>query len=396
MAAQDTARADDTGGASRFYDPRVRSVVFQTALILAIVFFLYVIVTNTQANLERQNIASGFGFLGTTAGFGIIQTLVDYSEASSYGRALIVGILNTLLVAFLGIIIATVLGFLIGIARLSSNWLISRIAYVYIEIVRNVPLLLQLFFWYFAVLRSVPNPRQSLELPGSIFVNNRGIYLPRPVFEAGSMLVGVTLLAAIGLVVGVRIWAGRRQMATGQRFPVLRTALAILIGLPLLALLFTGVPIGIELPALKGFNFAGGLQIGPEFVALLLALGLYTAAFVAEIVRAGILAVSHGQTEAAYSLGLRPNHTLRLVVVPQAMRVIVPPLTNQFLNLTKNSSLAVAIAYPDLVSVGGTILNQTGQAIEIIGIWMLVYLSISLLTSAFMNWYNRRIALVER
>jgi general L-amino acid transport system permease protein len=301
-----------------------------------------------------------------------------------------------LLVAFIGIILATILGFIIGIARLSPNWVISRIAYVYIEIVRNIPLLLQIFFWYFAVLRAVPNPRNSIELPGDIFVNNRGVFAPRPIFESGSGLAGIALLVAIAAIFFIKQWAHKRQEATGEQFPVFWTAVGLIIGLPLLGLIVTGFPIGVDYPALKGFNFVGGIKVTPEFMSLLLALSIYTASFIAEIVRAGILAVSHGQTEASHALGLRQGPTLRLVIIPQAMRVIIPPLTSQYLNLTKNSSLAVAIAYPDLVSVGGTILNQTGQAIEIIGIWMVVYLSLSLLTSAFMNWYNQRMALVER
>ena len=395
MAVQHTVPAE-SARASVFYDPRIRGIFFQLLLIAAILFFGYSIVSNTIANLERQNIASGFAFLDTTAGFSIIQSLIDYSEESSYGTGLIVGFLNTLLIAFIGVILATIIGFVLGIARLSPNWVISRIAYVYIEIVRNIPLLLQIFFWYFAVLRAVPNPRDSLELPGDIFVNNRGIFAPKPIFESGSGLAGIAILVAIAAVFVIKQWARKRQEATGEQFPVFWTSVGLIIGLPLIALIVSGMPVSVDYPELKGFNFVGGLNVTPEFLSLLLALSIYTASFIAEIVRAGILAVSHGQTEASHALGLRNGPTLRLVVIPQAMRVIIPPLTSQYLNLTKNSSLAVAIAYPDLVSVGGTILNQTGQAIEIIGIWMVVYLSLSLLTSAFMNWYNQRMALVER
>ncbi len=395
MAVNDTLPSQPAR-TSVFYDPKIRGIFFQLLLIAVLVFFGYEIVTNTIANLERQNIASGFSFLDNNAGFGIIQSLIQYSEESSYGRGIVVGFLNTLLVAFIGIILATILGFVIGIARLSPNWVISRIAYVYIEIVRNIPLLLQIFFWYFAVLRAVPNPRNSVELPGGIFLNNRGFFAPRPIFESGSGLAGIALLVGIVAVFIIRRWAHKRQEATGEQFPVFWTAVGLIVGLPLLALIVTGFPVSVENPELKGFNFVGGIKVTPEFLALLLALTIYTAAFIAEIVRAGILAVSHGQTEASHALGLRHGPTLRLVIIPQAMRVIIPPLTSQYLNLTKNSSLAVAIAYPDLVSVGGTILNQTGQAIEIIGIWMVVYLSLSLLTSAFMNWYNQRMALVER
>src|SRR5690606_4840051 len=340
--------------------------------------------------------ASGFGFLDTTAGFGIIQTLIPYEEASSYGRAFIVGLLNTLLVAFIGIIVATILGFVIGIMRLSRNWLISKIATVYIEVVRNIPLLLQIFVWYHAVLKPLPGPRDSLELFGSVFVNNRGLYMPKPLFGPGSGFILAAFL--LGCVASVLVWrwARQRQMDTGEQFPVLWTVLGLVVGLPLVALVATGVPVTFDYPELGGFNFRGGMVVIPEFTAMLFALSIYTASFIAEIVRAGIQGVSHGQTEAAHSLGLRPGPTLRLVVIPQALRIIIPPLTSQYLNLTKNSSLAVAIAYPDLVAVGGTILNQTGQAVEIIGMWMVIYLAISLATSAFMNWYNARIALVER
>ncbi len=395
MAVQHTIPAE-SARASVFYDPKIRGIFFQLLLIAAVLFFGYSIISNTIVNLERQNIASGFAFLDTTAGFSIIQTLIEYSEESSYGTGLIVGFLNTLLIAFIGVILATILGFILGIARLSPNWVISRIAYVYIEIVRNIPLLLQIFFWYFAVLRAVPSPKNSVELPFDIFLNNRGFVTPRILFESGSGFAGIALLIAIAGIFFIRGWARKRQEATGEQFPVFWTAVGLIIGLPLIALAATGFPLGVDYPELKGFNFVGGMKITPEFMSLLLALSIYTASFIAEIVRAGILAVSHGQTEASHALGLRNGQTLRLVVIPQAMRVIIPPLTSQYLNLTKNSSLAVAIAYPDLVSVGGTILNQTGQAIEIIGIWMVVYLSLSLLTSAFMNWYNQRMALVER
>ncbi len=396
MAIQDQGPAGKPSGASFINNPVVRSTFYQLVVVGLIIFFGWQIIHNTAVNLERQNIASGFGFLDNTAGFGIIQTMVAYSETSDYGRALLVGLLNTVLVAFIGVLFATIIGFVVGVARLSSNWIISKLAYVYIEAIRNIPLLLQIFFWYFAVLRAVPNPRNSLTFLDAFFVNNRGIYGPKLLFQDGSALIGIAVIVAIVASIGVKIWATRRQMATGQPFRSGLTALGLIIGLPLISYLVMGRPIGVEFPELKGFNFRGGLQLTPEFVALTLALAIYTAAFIAEIVRAGILAVSHGQTEAAGALGLRPGPTLRLVVIPQAMRVIIPPLTSQYLNLTKNSSLAVAIAYPDLVSVGGTVLNQTGQAIEIIGIWMLIYLSLSLATSAFMNWYNQRMALVER
>ncbi|MFN0263686.1 amino acid ABC transporter permease [Tepidamorphus sp. 3E244] len=395
MAVQESM-GEAPAKASLIYDPKVRGIFYQVILVAAVIWLGWEIVTNAARNLEQQNIASGFGFLENTAGFGIIQSLIDYAETSSYGTALIVGFLNTILVAFIGIVFATAIGFIVGIARLSNNWVISRLAYVYIEVIRNIPLLLQIFFWYFAVLRAVPNPRNSIDIFGLFFLNNRGVFMPRALFESGSILILIGLIVGIVAAFLIARWAHKRQMATGQQFPTFRVSVALILGLPFLGYLLAGLPVSFEYPELRGFNFQGGMKVTPEFIALLMALSIYTASFIAEIVRAGILAVSHGQTEAAHALGLRNGPTLRLVVVPQAMRVIIPPLTSQYLNLTKNSSLAVAIAYPDLVSVGGTVLNQTGQAIEIIGIWMVVYLSLSLLTSGFMNWYNNRMALVER
>ncbi|MES9967177.1 MAG: ABC transporter permease subunit, partial [Sedimenticola sp.] len=302
-----------------------------------------------------------------------------------------------ILVSGLGIILATAIGFVMGVARLSRNWLIARIATVYIETFRNIPLLLQIMFWYFAVLQPLPRPKQSISIGESFFLNNRGFYLPSPVFEEGFWLVTVALVLAVVAIVVIARWAHRRQEATGQQFHTVYVSLALLIGLPLLAFLAMGMPLSWDYPALKGFNFKGGLVIIPELAALLLALSIYTGAFIAEAVRSGILAVSHGQTEAAYALGLRPSITLRLVIIPQAMRVIIPQLTSQYLNLTKNSSLATAIGYPDLVAVfAGTTLNQTGQAVEVIAMTMAVYLTISLTISMFMNWYNKRKQLVER
>ncbi|MDQ2697086.1 MAG: amino acid ABC transporter permease [Pseudomonadota bacterium] len=378
-------------------DPAVRALAFQAIALAAVVLFCLYLFSNTQDNLRARGIASGFEFLDSAAGFGIIQSLIPYAETSSYGRVFLVGLLNTLLVSALGIVIATVLGFVIGVARLSKNWLISRLAAVYIETFRNVPLLLQIFFWYFAVLRAMPAPRQSVGVADTVFLNIRGLYLPRPVLEPGFWLVAAALAVAVAAVAVLARWAHRRQAATGRPFHTVYASLGLLLGLPLLAFAAAGFPLSWDYPQLRGFNFQGGMVVIPELAALLAALSIYTAAFIAEIVRAGIQAVSHGQTEAAYSLGLRPAHTLRLVIIPQALRVIIPPLTSQYLNLTKNSSLAAAIGYPDLVAVfAGTVLNQTGQAIEVIAITMSVYLTISLLISLLMNWYNRRVALVER
>jgi general L-amino acid transport system permease protein len=405
MSIQEQDTAGAPARASLWNDPKARGVFYQLALVVALVVLGYVIVTNTIANLERQNIASGWDFLGNTAGFGIIQALAPYTETSSYGQALVVGFLNTLLVAVIGIFLATIIGFVVGVARLSNNWVISRLAYGYVELMRNIPLLLQIFFWYFAVLRAVPGKRDKWSfLFDSFHLNITGFRGPRPVFEAGSEIVGYAVLIGIVLSWLVARWAHKRQDATGKQFPVFWSGVGLIIGMPLLVFLFSGMPISLDHPVFnetgpilrRGFELGTGFNLIPEFLALTLALAIYTASFIAEIVRAGIQAVSHGQTEAAHALGLRSGPTLRLVIIPQAMRVIIPPLTSQYLNLTKNSSLAVAIAFPDLVSVGGTVLNQTGQAIEIIAIWMIVYLSLSLATSAFMNWYNQRMALVER
>jgi general L-amino acid transport system permease protein len=383
--------------ASLLYDPKIRAIVFQVLLAAALLAFVLWIADNTITNLRRANVASGFDFLWNRSGFDIAQSLIPYSSASTYGRALIVGLLNTILIAVLGIIVASVIGFLLGIARLSGNFLLSRLAAVYVETLRNIPVLLQLLFWYKAVLSVLPSPRQGLQLPFGANLSNRGLLLPRAIAEPEFVDTAIAFLVAVVAVAVLARWARRRQLATGQPFPMLWASVALLIGVPVVVFLATGAPLAVEFPQLKGFNFVGGWNIKPEFMALLLGLSLYTATYIAEIVRAGILAVAHGQSEAAYALGLRPGAALRLVVIPQAMRVIIPPLTSQYLNLTKNSSLAVAIGYPDLVSVfAGTVLNQTGQAVEVIFLTMVVYLAISLATSLFMNWFNRRVALVER
>lgn len=377
--------------------PAFRAAVFQILLIVGIAAFGYFLLQNTLHNMAQRGISTGFGFLDNEAGFGILQSLIDYDETYTYGRTFLVGLLNTLLVAGLGIVFATLLGFLMGVARLSRNWLIARLATVYIETFRNIPLLLQILFWYFAVLRPLPRPRQSLNLADAVFLNNRGLFMPRPVAEDGFGWVIAAFGVAIVLVVVMIRWARRRQELTGQSFHTVYTSLGLLFGVPLLGYVLAGAPLSWDYPVLGGFNFRGGMEIIPELAALVLALSIYTAAFIAEAVRSGILAVSHGQTEAAFALGLRPNVTLRLVIIPQALRVIIPQLTSQYLNLTKNSSLATAIGYPDLVSVfAGTTLNQTGQAVEVIAMTMGVYLAISLAISGFMNWYNQRMQLVER
>lgn len=392
-----TEVAHRASGTPFWYDQRIRGVLLQVLVLAGLQVFVGFIVVNTAQNLQQRGIASGFRFLGNTAGFDISFSLISYKATDTYGRVLIVGILNTLFVSSIGIVGATVLGVIVGILRLSRNWLVARLATVFVEMLRNIPLLLQIVFWYFAVLASLPEVRQSTLWLGTFSFNQRGLYMPAPVLEPGFWWVTASFVVAIGLAFVIARWARRRQAETGQPFPTLRVNLAVLILLPVLAALLLGVPWTLEYPELAGFNYRGGTVLVPEFLALLLALILYTAAFIAEIVRAGILSVSHGQTEAALALGLKPNLVTRLVVMPQALRVIVPPLTSEYLSLAKNSSLAIAIAYPELVAVfAGTTLNQTGQAIETIAITMLIYMTISLSISAFMNWYNRRIALVER
>jgi general L-amino acid transport system permease protein len=396
--ATDLQAAPPPARAVFYNDPKVRSIAYQVALCVVVGLVVYGAISNAVTNLQKAHIASGFGFWNDTAGFDISQTLIEFSSAAStYGQAFWVGLLNTLLVAGLGIIFATILGFTIGIMRLSKNWLVSKVATGYVELVRNLPLLLQLLFWYNAVLKALPDIRDSLNLVGGGLLNNRGLFLPKPITLPGFGFVDIVLvLGIVGAVVFYR-WARKRQMATGQQAPVLWVTLGLVVGLPLAVFLAAGLPLHFDFPKAGRFNIGGGIEVLPEFFALLIGLSIYTAAFIAEVVRAGIMAVSHGQTEASYSLGLRPGPTLRLIVVPQAMRVIIPPLTSQYLNLTKNSSLAVAIGYPDLVQVfTGTVLNQTGQAVEVVAITMLVYLTISLTTSLLMNIYNARIALVER
>ncbi|MDA9499253.1 amino acid ABC transporter permease [Bradyrhizobium sp. CCBAU 11357] len=353
----------------------------------------YEIVSNARANLENQHIAAGFGFLRNNAGFDVNQTLISYTGSDTFLRVFVVGLLNTLVVSVVGIFFATVIGFIVALCRLSPNWLLSRVGEIYVEVIRNLPLLFQILFWYLAVLAALPNPRQSISLLGVAFISNRGLVVPSPIGQSGLEPFLAVLALGIVAALALRFYARRALFQRGQVIHIWPYVLALLFGLPLATMLVFGLPFTFELPQLKGFNFAGGSRIIPEFVALTVALSTYTAAFIAEIVRAGILSVHKGQMEAGSSLGLSRGATLRLIVVPQAMRVIVPPLTNQYLNLTKNSSLAVAIGYPDLVSVfAGTSLSQTGQAIEIIAMTMGVYLLISLLTSAIMSVYGWRVS----
>jgi general L-amino acid transport system permease protein len=375
---------------SFLFNRSVQGVFYQLITLGLVALGIYYIVTNTARNMLERGLASGFHFLGVESQFDIGMTLIEYSPTSTYFDSFIVGLLNTLLVAGIGILFATIIGFTVGIMRLSSNWLIAKIAEAYVEILRNIPLLLQIFFWYFAVLRALPKPKQSLELYDSFFLNNRGLFIPDTVFGEGSSIIFYLLWLTIIISIGIFIWAKRRQNRTGERFPAFYVSTALILGTFFISLAATGFPVSFEYPELKGFNFKGGVKLIPELVALTFALAMYTASFIAEVVRGGIMAVSKGQTEAAKSVGLKQNLILRLIIIPQALRVIVPPLTNQYLNLTKNSSLAAAIAYPDLVLVfAGTALMQTGQAIEIIGMVMGVYLFLSLFTSLIMNLFNR-------
>lgn len=384
-------------GVPFYRDPKYRGIALQIGVCAALAYLAYIAIQIAADNLARSHVASGFGFWNVTAGFDISQTLIDYSpQSSTYGRAFWVGLLNTLVVAAAGIVLATILGFAIGVARLSRNYLVERLATCYVESIRNVPLLLQLLFWYNAVLNALPGFAASFVLPGGVLLNNRGLFLPRPLFGDGAQIFAVLAGAVLLAVIFNRIMRRRKGFwgAIGIRAAF---TLAIAVALPVIVLSVTGTRIAFDYPQVSRFNVRGGLEVLPEFVALLLGLVVYTAAFIAEVVRAGLMSVSRGQTEAALALGLTRLQTLRLIVIPQAMRVIIPPLTSQYLNLTKNSSLAVAIGYPDLVQVfAGTVANQTNQPVEVIVITMLVYLSFSLSTSLVMNIYNARYALVER
>lgn len=378
-------------------DPKVRAWLFQIITVIAVVAMGWYLFDNTQTNLQHRGITSGFGFLENSAGFGIAQHLIPFTESDTYARVFLIGLLNTLLVTFIGVILATLLGFIVGVARLSNNWMINKLATVYVEFFRNIPPLLQILFWYFAVFLTLPGPRAAHGFLGSFFVSSRGLNMPAAITNDATLPFVISIVLAIVAIVVMAKWANKRFEATGVPFHKFWAGLALLIVIPALCALIFGAPVHWEMPVLKGFNFVGGWVLIPELLALTLALTVYTAAFIAEIVRSGIKSVSHGQTEAARSLGLRPGPTLRKVIIPQALRVIIPPLTSQYLNLAKNSSLAAGIGYPEMVSLfAGTVLNQTGQAIEVIAITMSVYLAISISISLLMNWYNKRIALIER
>ena len=377
-------------------DPNKRAIIFQLLSIGVVGLIIYYLVSNTLVNLQKQSIATGFGFLKKEAAFEIGESLIPYSAANTYTRALLVGALNTIKVAFVGVVITLLMGTIIGVARLSTNWLVAKLSAIYIEVMQDLPILLQLVFWYAIFYESLPPPSEALCPGAGIYLCNRGVAFTIPEAHPAHLYMFFAFLAGCVGAYFIRRWAKKRQERTGQYFPVFRVSLALLIGLPLIVWLTAGSPMKMDVPKLTGFNFEGGLTVSPEFMALLLGLVLYTSAFVAEVVRAGIQSVSKGQREAAMSIGLRPTQVLNLVILPQALRVIVPPLTSQMLNLTKNSSLAVAIGYPDFVSVANTTINQTGQSIEGVALIMAVYLVFSLSTSAFMNWYNKRVALVER
>lgn len=376
---------------------RSRAILIQVIALALLFAFFFWIVSNTVENLARLGVETGYGFLWDPAGYDINQTLIKYDSRSPHIDAAIVGLLNTALVAAAGIIFATFLGFTAGVLRLSNNWVVSKLMTVYIEFIRNVPVLLQMLLWYGIVIHTTPSPRNALEPMSGFFLSNRGFIIPKPVFLDGSWLILAGLIAGVGFAIWFSRFAKRALDETGKIYPVFTVGLAAVLGLPVLGYLIGGMPVDWVIPALSGFNFKGGLTITPEFFALWFSLSVYTGAFIAEIVRAGIMSVSHGQTEASFALGMRPGRTMRQVILPQALRVIIPPLISQYLNLTKNSSLAIAIGYMDIVAtIGGISLNQTGRALESMSIVLSIYLLFSLGISALMNAYNRRIALVER
>jgi len=378
-------------------EQKSRQIIIQIIVLVILLSVVGYLIRNTAANLELLGRGIEYGFLFSPASYDINQSLIEYTSRSSHLRAGIVGLLNTALVAICGIFLATIVGFVAGVLRLSSNWLVSRIVYVFVEFSRNVPVLLWILLWHGVIIHSLPHPRQAIATFEGLFLSNRGFYVPKPLFDPQIWWVVAALIIAIAGAIVFARHARTRQELTGETYPVLTINIGAIVLIPLVAYFFSGAPVELEMPIFKGFNFTGGLVLSPELVALTFALGIYTGAFIAEIVRAGILAVSHGQTEAAYSLGIKPNWTMRLIILPQALRVIVPPLISQYLNLTKNSSLAIAVGYMDIVAtIGGITLNQTGRALECMSIVLAIYLLISLGISAIMNWYNKRISLVER
>jgi general L-amino acid transport system permease protein len=392
MAQPVTPQAGDT---SILNSLAFRGLVYQVLLALAVALTGWYLYANVHENLARQGIATGFDFLWEAAGFDIGESLISFDASDSYGRIILAGLVNTLHVSIVGIVLATVVGVLVGIARVSSNWLIAKLASIYVEVFRNIPILLQIIFWA-TVIRNLPSQRDPIAISDTIFLSNRGANFPVPFEHPIYPWVMLALLAGIGATGYLKRWVRLRREATGEQFPVLWPGIGLILGLPLVVWVFAGAPLVWDIPVLRGFSYQGGMSSSPEFIALLISLVAYTGAFIAEIVRSGIQSVGIGQLEAARSLGLRSGLVMRLVVLPQALRVIVPPTTSQYLSLTKNSSLAVAIGYPDLVNVGNTTINQTGQAVEGIAIMMLIYLIISLTISTSMNFYNRVVAIRER
>ena len=396
MADISAGRTSRSASVAWWRDERKRGIFWQVVVVAILCAAVWYIIQNMIDNLRTLGVTLGLDFLNAPAGFAISFSLIPTDLNSSIGRLIVAGMLNTLLASAICIVLATIIGLIVGICRLSKNYLISRLATAYVEALRNVPLLVQLLLWYVAILQLFPNVRQAVNVLDLMFLSNRGVNMPRPIAEDGFGIVLVALVIGIAAAVGISRWARRRQMATGQQFPSGRVGLALVVGLPLIASLALGNPISWTVPELKGFNFQGGMVLQPELTAVVIGISAYTASFIAEIVRGGILAVSHGQTEAAYALGFRPGTTLRLVIIPQSLRIIVPPMTSQYLNVVKNTTLVSAIAYPDLYSIIGTSLNQTGRPVENIAIMMAFFLTISILISLFMNWYNARVRLVER
>jgi len=394
MAVTDAGRLNVSR--DRWYNnPLVRSIFFQVLLVAAVLGSVAWLAHNTTTNLRDRGIASGFGFLNQRAGFDMV-TFLNVTAESTYGYMLLAGLVDTIVVSILAIVIATILGLIVGVARLSSNWLIRTIATVYVEVLRNIPPLLVILFFYLAVLATLPDVKNAIQIGPDFSLSNRGLFMPAPVFGATFHFVVIAFVVSLIIAWAVRRWAYARRMATGQGFPSGWAGLAIVVAITGVIYLLSGDPLTFDVPVKTRFNIIGGWDLSPEFTALFVALGVYTASFIAEIVRSGIVAVSHGQTEAARALGLRSSHVLRLVVMPQALRVIIPPLTSEYLNITKNSSLAVAIGFADLVAVGNNVLNPTGQSIEVVAIWMAFYLGLSIIISVAMNWFNARIALTER
>jgi len=381
-----------------FYNnPENRAVIYQVLALASIAFLVYFVIGNMFENIEKRGITTGFDFLSSEAGFGITQSLIEYDESDSHGRVFLIGLINTVMVSFVGIVLASIIGLLVGIGRLSSNWMVSKLCLVYVETFRNIPILLQILFWYNVVLAALPSPKQSISFFDSIYLNNRGLLTPKPLFESGFIWVIAASVLAIGIVIYLSNWAKKRHDETGEEYPLFWISTAIIILTPVLVFFIIGSPATLEPTVLKGFNFVGGLNVIPEFMALTFALSIYTATYIAEAVRAGIEAVPKGQKEAAYALGLKESTVLKKVVLPQALRVIIPPVINQYLNLAKNSSLATAIGYPELVTLfAGTSLNQVGQAIEIILMTMAVYLTMSITISMLMNYINARMQIKGR